>query len=82
MFVSATFEFSINKGRAGSVRNLAYDPKLTPSVKFGHFKINIFGTHPVTSANVNKKTISNFYLSMTRATHILIYFFSKSKYGF
>ena len=51
------FEFSTNKETA-IVRNLAYGPKMTPSVKFGHtfLKFNSFGTHPVTSANVDKKT--------------------------
>ena len=48
-----------------------------------NFKISIFGTHPVTSANVKfkKTTISNICLNMTRTTHILIYLFSKSNCG-
>ena len=40
-------------------------------------KINIFGTRPVTSANVNKKNIATFFLNMTRSTNIIMYLFSK-----
>ena len=43
-------------------------------------QILIFETRPLMlSANVNKKTISNIFLRMTRPTHVLIYFFSKIK---
>ena len=51
------------------VRNLAYGPKLTP--------INIFETRPGMSANVSTKIIYNIFLSMTRTTSILIYFFKQ-----
>ena len=36
-------------------------------------KINIFGTLPVTSANVNKKNIATIFSNMTRSTNIIIY---------
>ena len=34
-------------------------------------KINIFGTFPVKSANVNRKTIYNIFLTMTAFTNII-----------
>ena len=40
-------------------------------------KTNIFGTLPVTSANVNKKNIATIFLNMTRSTNIIMYSFSK-----
>ena len=42
-------------------------------------KINIFGTHPVSSANFNRNKQSQRFLSMTVSTHIIIYFYSKIK---
>ena len=43
-------------------------------------KSNIIETHPLTSANVNrKKTIPNSFLSMTASTNIIIYFYSNIK---
>ena len=40
-------------------------------------KINIFETYPVTSANVDEKTIHYIVLSMTTSTTIITYFYSK-----
>ena len=41
-------------------------------------KINIFGTYPVKSENVDrKKNIPKICLSMTASTNIIIYFYSK-----
>ena len=40
-------------------------------------KPNIFGTYPATSANVNRNTFHNIFLSMTASANIIIYFYSK-----
>ena len=40
-------------------------------------KTTIFGTLPVTSANHNKKNIATIFLNMTRASNIIMYYFSK-----
>ena len=43
-------------------------------------KINIFGIHPLTSANMSiEKTISIILLCMTASTNSIIYFYSKIK---
>ena len=47
------------------------------ALKGTNVKTTIFGTLPVTSANVNKKDITIFFLNMTRATNIIMYSFSK-----
>ena len=47
------------------------------SVMGTNVKTNIFGTLPVTSANVNKKNIATIFLNMTRSTNIIMYSFSK-----
>ena len=54
-------------------------PCLWPISMGTTIKINIFGTHPVTSANVNRKSNSQHFLSMTVSTNIIIYFITKIK---
>ena len=56
------------------VRKHGYGPL---SVMGTNVKTNIFGTLPVTSANVNKKNIATNFLNMTRSTNIIMYSFSK-----
>ena len=46
------------------------------NVKYEH---KYFGTHPVTSANVNKKNYSKIFLSMMISTILLFISFPKSK---